>query len=190
MINHNKTIPTSRRGAVAALAMIYLMLFGTLTLAMFAMSTLNARSAQNYNEVDRARAAAESGLHWMQYRFIKMARPKTTIGTINATVANNLWPSIRTSVNTDLSSLLIGTERPTAFANNHLTTSWISLDESQGRFQVDISQLTGDPTTLVVSSTGKYNNCQRTLTLQFKIEKKIKLGSVAKSLADPYAKNL
>ena len=36
MITKNK----SRRGAVAALAMIYLMLFGTLTLAMFSMATL------------------------------------------------------------------------------------------------------------------------------------------------------
>src|SRR5438874_7664736 len=120
MITLNKK---SRRGAVAALAMIYLMLFGTLTLAMFSMATLNAKSATNYNEVDRARAAAESGLHWMQYRFIKMARPKTTVGAVTATVATNIWPSIRTAVTTDLSSLLIGTERPTTYANNHLTTA-------------------------------------------------------------------
>src|SRR3954462_12533648 len=77
-----------RRGAVAALAMIYLMLFGTLTLAMFSMATLNAKSSTNFNEVDRARAAAESGLHWIQYRFVKMARPKSTVGDVTATVAN------------------------------------------------------------------------------------------------------
>src|SRR4051812_3278598 len=152
----------SRRGAVAALAMIYLMLFGTLTLAMFSMATLNAKSSTNFNEVDRARAAAESGLHWIQYRFVKMARPKSTVGDVTATVANNLWPSIRTAITTDLNSLLLGAERPTTFVNGHFKTSWISLDETQGRFQIDISQLATDPRYLVVSSTGKFNDTERT----------------------------
>src|SRR6267142_3230919 len=93
-----------RRGAVAALAMLYLMLFGTLTLAMYTMATLNTQSAENYSDSDKARAAAESGLHWIQYRFMNMARPRTLIGNITPGVANNLWPSSLTSLTSDMST--------------------------------------------------------------------------------------
>ena len=72
--------------------MLFLVLFSTLAFAMFSMSTLNSESASNLSEVTRARGASESGLRWISYRFFKMARPKTTIGTITATVANSLWP--------------------------------------------------------------------------------------------------
>src|SRR3954471_4587291 len=118
----------ARRGAVAALAMIYLILFGALTVAMYTLSTLGSQSAENYSDTDKARSAAESGLHWIEYRFGKMARPKTLVGNITPTVANNLWPSIRTSITNDLNTLFIASERPTQFANNHLVTSWIAVD--------------------------------------------------------------
>ena len=177
MITVNKKF---RRGAVAALAMIYLMLFGTLTLAMFSMATLNAKTSTNFSEVDKARATAETGLHWIEYRFVKMARPKTTVGSVTATVANTLWPTIRQAIKDDFATLLNPNERNTSFANNHLTTSWISVDETQGKFQIDIWPLSTDPTIMVVASTGQYNSCQRTVSLQFKIDKKIKYAVAGK----------
>ena len=51
-----------RRGAAAALAMIYLTLFSTLTIAMYAMTTINVQIADNQADGDRARGAAEAGL--------------------------------------------------------------------------------------------------------------------------------
>src|SRR6266850_1089323 len=169
-----------RRGAVAALAMLYLMLFGTLTLAMYTMATLNTQSAENYSDSDKARAAAESGLHWIQYRFMKMARPKTLIGNITPAVANNLWPSIRTSITSDMGALFVASERPTQFSGNHLVTSWITTDNTPTRFQIDITQDPADARNLIISSTGRYNGAVRTLSMKFHIEKKIKYAIAGK----------
>src|SRR5688572_17740466 len=74
----------ARRGAAAVLAMMFLVLFTTLALSMYGMSSINVQTASNLSDADRAYSVAESGLHWMSYRFVKMARPKTTIGNITA----------------------------------------------------------------------------------------------------------
>jgi hypothetical protein len=169
-------ISLRRRGAVATLAMMYLTLLATLSLAMYVMATLNTQTAENYSDADKARASAESGLRWIQYRFCKMARPKTLVGKITPDVANNLWPSIRTSVTTDLNTLFLVKERPTQLVNNHLLTSWIGCDETAGKFQVDITQDAVDRRFLVISSTGQYRNSQRTVSMKFLIDKKIRFA--------------
>ena len=53
------------------------------------------------SEVARLHDAAESGLRWMQYRFLKMQRPKTTAGNITPTVAATLWPTLQTAIAND-----------------------------------------------------------------------------------------
>src|SRR4051812_22497491 len=82
---------TRRRGATAVLAMLFLVMFVTLSLAMLSLATSNAQSASSLSDVARAQDSAESGLRWMEYRFMKMDRPKTTIGNITASVAKTLW---------------------------------------------------------------------------------------------------
>src|SRR6185295_12246556 len=170
------SLATGRRGAVALMAMLYLLLFSTLTVAMFTMATLNSQTAANYSDADHARATAESGLRWIQYRFAKMDRPKTMIGNITPTVASNLWPNIRSSITTDLNTLSKAAERPTTFTNNHLITSWVSVDETGGRFQIDVTQDPRDKTNLIVSSIGRYKNSQRTISMKFHIDKKLKFA--------------
>src|SRR6266566_2072115 len=169
-----------RRGAVATLAMMYLTLLGSLSLAMYVMATLNSQTAENYSESDKARATAESGLRWIQFRFSKMARPKPLVGKITPDVANNLWPSIRTSVTTDLNTLFLVKERPTQFVNNHLLSSWITADESGAKYQIDITQDPADPRYLIIASTGQYRNAQRTISMKFLIDKKIRYAVAGK----------
>ena len=66
------TRPVGRRGAVAVMAMMFLVLFTTLTLAMYGMSTANVQSASNLSDVVRAQGAAESGLRWIAMRFWRL----------------------------------------------------------------------------------------------------------------------
>src|SRR5262245_12097418 len=96
-----------RRGAAALLAMLFLVLFTTLSLAMLNLAATNAQSASNLSDVARAHDAAESGLRWMEFRFAKMQRPKTTIGTITATVAQALWPGLQAAIQADFSQATI-----------------------------------------------------------------------------------
>lgn len=169
-----------RRGAAATLAMAYLILFGTLAVTMFAMSTLNNQTSHNLRDVERARAAAESGLRWMEHRFLKMSRPRTTIGTISPAVADSLWPAIRTSITNDLSDMLNPAERTVTFTDGVLRTAPIALDNDQARFVISIAQDPADQRYLVVTSTGTFRNATRSVSMKFLIDKKVKFAIVGK----------
>lgn len=170
----------NRRGSAAILAMAYLVLFAILTGAMYSMASMNVQTARNFQEVDKARAAAESGLRWMQYRFSHMSRPKTTTGNITSAVADSLWPSIRTAINTDMATNLLSAERSTTFANNTLTTAQISVDNSPAKFQISITQDATDKRILKVTSTGSYGLAKRSVSMNFNIDKKVKYAVVGK----------
>jgi hypothetical protein len=161
--------------------MVYLMLFGALTAAMFAMTSLGVQTAANFSDADRARSIAEAGIRWMEFRFMKMSRPRTTIGNITPTVANSLWPSIRTAIINDLNGMLNPDERPVTFANNTLTTSPIAIDDGPGRFVISITQDPEDARFLVVSSRGTYGDATRTVSMRFRIDKKVKHAIIGKT---------
>src|SRR5688500_10531598 len=154
-----KTIRRSRRGAAAVLAMLYLSLLGTLTVAMYAMANMNVQTSVNHRDVERARAVAESGLRWMEYRFLKMDRTKTTVGNITGTVADTLWPLIQDDVEDDLLFITNSSEPPVRYeADGSITTSPIRLDDDGSRFVINISQNPLDHTQIIVKSTGYHRN--------------------------------
>ena len=62
------------------------------------VSAERAPAGTAYTVVVRARDAAESGLRWISWRFVKMNRPKTATGNITSAVADTLWPTICNSV--------------------------------------------------------------------------------------------
>lgn len=176
-----------RRGVTAVLAMLFLVIFTTLAVAMFGMSSMNIQTASNLSETDRARAAAESGLRWVSYRFVKMARPKTTIGNITADVADDLWPSIRDAIEDDLATLLVSAERPVTLSDTSITSSSIAIDGGAGRFVIHVQQhpIDGsdplDERYLRVTSTGTHGGATRSVSMDFKIDKKVKFAVVGKT---------
>src|SRR4051812_40788470 len=117
---------SERRGAAAVLAMLFLVLFTTLATAMYSMSSLNVQGADSLADGDKARGAAESGLRWTAWRFVRMARPKTTIGNITPAVATTLWPAIRTSLVNDFATMSTAAERTLAWDGTTLTSPPIS----------------------------------------------------------------
>jgi len=175
-----------RRGAAAVLAMLFLVIFSTLTLSMYSLATVNMESASNLSDVERARATAESGLRWISYRFRVMARPKTTVGNIDATTADTLWTPLATAIQTDFNSLLTPAERTLTISGKTITSGTIASDESSARFALTIQQhptYVGDPLDeryVRVTSTGTYRGATRSASLDYKIEKKVKFAVVGK----------
>lgn len=174
-----------RRGAAAVLAMLFLVLFTTLCVAMFSMATTNVQTARNLSDVSRAQSVAESGLRWMAYRFVKMNRPKTTIGNITASVADTLWPELQTSISADFAAMLTAGERTVATTSTSLSSSPIAIDNSGATFQLDIRQhpVGGsglDQRWLRVTSTGRYRGTERSVSMDFRIDKKVRFAIVGK----------
>jgi Tfp pilus assembly protein PilX len=172
-----------KRGAAAVLAMLFLVIMTTLTLAMFGLSVGNVQSATNYSDVARAHGAAESGLRWIAMRFVRMQRPRTTVGNINATAMNTLWPQIKQAVIDDMTTgpnrMMDAGERNWSQNTGGVYSPQISIEDGGGTFQLDITQ-TADPTVLLVKSTGRYRGNVRIASMTFKVDKKVKFAVVGK----------
>ncbi|HEY7115577.1 MAG TPA: hypothetical protein VH475_03265 [Tepidisphaeraceae bacterium] len=175
-----------RHGATAVIAMLFLVLISTLAVAMYPMATLNVQAADNMAENDKARAAAESGLRWMAWRFVKMTRPKTTVGNITAATAASLWPSIRSSIANDFSTMLNSGERTLTWDGTTYRSASIATDSGQGTFALQIRQHpigagdAMDSTYIRVSSVGTYGAASKSVSVDFKIDKKVKFAIVGK----------
>jgi Tfp pilus assembly protein PilX len=177
---------SKRRGATAVLAMLFLVLFATLSTAMYSMSSLNVQGADNLADNDRARASAESGLRWAAWRFIKMARPKTTIGTITPAVATTLWPTLRTSIANDFATNLTTAERTLIWDGITLSSTPISTGTTEGKFIVQYrlhpigSGDALDQRYIRVTSIGSYGSTTKSVSMDFKMDKKVKFAIVGK----------
>lgn len=171
--------PSRPRGAAAVLAMLFLVLLTTLTVAMFGMATANVQTASNLSDVARAQGAAESGLRWMAHRFTQMQRPRTLEGVINASVMHTLWPEIRQAIINDMADMVIVSER--AWVNDGYTVQSpdIAVETGGSRFSLNIRP-TDDPTVLRVTSTGKFREAQRSISMTFKVDKRVKYAIVGK----------
>ena len=89
-------IDRHRTGAAAILAMMFLVIFGSLAAAMAIVSQGNLASADAQLKIDRARAAAETGLEFVRDRIDEEAATVTTReGVISDTVAVALWQELR-----------------------------------------------------------------------------------------------
>lgn len=180
------------RGAAALLAMLFLVLMTTLTVAMFTMATTNVQSAYNLTDVSRAQASAEAGARFMAYRFSHMTnRPKTSSGNITQTVATTLWPTIQQAIIDDFSKDTINgvtnynkmqtaAERTWTVSGSKMTSNAILTQTGGATFTLSLAPKATDTTVVVLSSTGRYNQAVRTITMEFKIEKKIKFAVVGK----------
>jgi hypothetical protein len=169
-----------RRGFVAVVAMIFLTLLATLSVAMYATATLNVQTARNYTDQQKARSVAESGLRWMSWRLTHMTRPKTAIGNITPTVAASLWPSIRTAVINDFATLSTASERPMTYDGTTLSSSPIALDETKSRVTITMRLNPVDNRYIIVNSSANSGGAKHIVSMEFKIDKKVKFAIVGK----------
>ncbi|HEX8916122.1 MAG TPA: hypothetical protein VF796_27485 [Humisphaera sp.] len=166
--------------------MLFLALLATLAVAMYSTATTNVQASRNYADQQRARSAADSGLRFMAWRFARMARPKTTIGNITPAVAASLWPSIRTSVANDFATRTTVGERALTWDGAKLSSAPIAVDETAARFRLVMRQhplAAGDPLDarwVNVASTGTYGAASHTVSMSFRIDKKVKFAIVGK----------
>ncbi len=146
--------PAARqRGIAAILAMMFLVIFGSLAAAMAIVSQGNLRTAESHLKINRTLAAAESGMALMQYRLDQVlvadgpdadTRPDitTTEGLISADVAFPLWNTISTELHTlfDADIHQLAAPTLTAFTNasgnvvNELTVGPIRVGPGEPDF--------------------------------------------------------
>ena len=198
---------TARRGVTALMAMLFLMLITTLSLAMFHIAANNVQTSANYADLARAQAAAESGMRWTAHRFATMARPSDMAGTITPQIAYDLWNrsgGLRDKLRDDLlqvRDLKNAAPSMVAIADTVAITSPVPTDLPGATFTVVIRQLNVNDTTLTrasynindpatpipanqrfirVTATGTYRKAVRSVSMDFEIEKRAKFAVIGK----------
>lgn len=184
------------RGAAAVMAMMFLTIMATLSVAMFSLSSLNMAGASNLADADQARATAESGLRWIIFRVQKMPRPKTDKGIIDQDLVDStIWPALRTAIVNDLSTNLSASNGRgvASSSNSRIISKPIALDDGKSRFVVQIDRLarpvSPDPlgndyhlqfTVTGTSGSESRGYASRSVSMKLIIQKKINFAVVGK----------
>ncbi|MEX0887479.1 MAG: hypothetical protein WD009_13675 [Phycisphaeraceae bacterium] len=85
-----------QRGVAAVLAMLFMVIFGSLAAAMAIVSQGNLATADAHMKINRSLAAAETGMHVIEHRLREIANGiKTTQGEVDADLAEDLWQEVR-----------------------------------------------------------------------------------------------
>ena len=184
------TNPARRRGVTALIAMLFLILITTLTLAMFHVAAGNVQTSANYSDLTRAQQAAESGLRWTAYRFASMSRPRDLAGTITPAIAANIWTrpdGLRDRLSASMKLVMDQNNKPIAISavgDTVQTLSQVPTDYQGATFSVIVRQLGPadgtDARFLRVTSVGRYRKAFRSVSMDFEIEKRAKFAIVGK----------
>jgi len=90
--NRHRNQGQARRGVASVLAMLFLVIFGSLAAAMAIVAQGNLRTADSSLKVSRAQSAAESGLVFAQRRLDDQTRRFViSKGVVDADFAERLW---------------------------------------------------------------------------------------------------
>src|SRR3954468_18048704 len=92
----NRTRERKRRGMTSVLAMLYLVLFGTLAVGFYSATTTQTQIASNDEHIARSFMAAESGMDFMRYQLGRVSVPPHTP---NDQVIDQLYIDLQAQLN-------------------------------------------------------------------------------------------
>ncbi len=142
-----------RRAMASVLAMLYLVLFSTMAIGVYAAATTGSQLAVNDQRISHALLAAESGLDFMRYQLARVHIPPSTPPT---QVIDSLFQNLQSQLNSTTN--LHG--QPVARSGNTITIpgngNYISLDSAGlTAFRATITDWAGE---IVVKIDGRYGN--------------------------------
>ncbi|HEX7008592.1 MAG TPA: hypothetical protein VF184_01330, partial [Phycisphaeraceae bacterium] len=110
---HRRLQAARRRGVAAVLAMMFLVIFASLAAAMAIVSQGNLATADAHLKVNRALAAAESGMQFVRYHLDQAAHNiRVREGVITPQLAQQLWVQVAQAMVSTLSGNNHNLEEP------------------------------------------------------------------------------
>jgi hypothetical protein len=202
-----------RRGVASVLAMLFLVIFGSLAAAMAIVAQGNLRTADSSLKVSRAQSAAESGLVFAQRRLLTQSkRFVITKGVVDPDFAERLWmgdwmgsdgtvsvlppvgysapdapdgiaAAVRDAHLADASSFAPNAEHqglPEILQDGTVVAEPIRLEPGNDRlwFQL-IYELVPGTSNVRVTSLGNDGEIRRTLSMEFRLGKKIEFAVIS-----------
>lgn len=176
-------------GMAAAMSLMFVTITAVLAVGLFAGASGNLMSSDRLSEASRAAAAADSGLRYFAWRIAEADMPVVPQGTIDADLAATLWPTIAANIVSELSSLTTADNQGVTYDSDTRTirSGQIRLDGENSTFSVLIRPHPLDESDPLdaryvrISSTATSGEATRTVSVDFKIDKKIRYAVVSKT---------
>ena len=145
--------PTTRRGVVALLAMIFLILFATLAVGFYASITQTAVVSTNEKNGTISLTAAESGMDFIRYKLSQIKVPPTTpADQYFSYVADHFKDALEGSGNLGSNTVGVTSSSITIPANPN---AFIKMDNNGAEFRATLEKA---GTNVRVKTTGRYIN--------------------------------
>ena len=212
--HHKQFSNRRRRGVAAILAMMFLVIFGSLATAMAIVSQGNLYTAESHLKINRTLAAAETGMQYLIFRLDEAAQTVLTRdGVIDDVNAPDLWDelSLGVLVNTygnahndgnepyqsgdtlHLGPIALGAGQPTFIAT--LTPHPLTGENYDSAYyqrepynamtppvsSTDPLDSTWIRVRVVASDGGSGTTVNRSIQMDFKLDKKIRFALLSKS---------
>ncbi len=124
-----------QRGAAAILAMMFLVIFGSLATAMAIVSQGNLNTAHSHLQINRSLAAAETGMRYMIYRVNQITPAiNSRDGVIDATNAPDLWEATALAILNEFDGDFHNLQPPSLSAAGVLSVGPIAVGPGQPTF--------------------------------------------------------
>lgn len=163
------------RGVVVIAAMIFLVVFSALAVAMAAMSDSNVQIASHQHQINCALHGAQSGLECATYLVKTVALPQTNINIVTTAQANQVWSNLCAHVrNTRLNGQAV--PAPQRFSDAHgagdeLPTPALNYGVPNAQFVVRFYRYDAEPRVLKVQSVGTTGQVVRRIAMDMDVTK-------------------
>jgi type II secretory pathway pseudopilin PulG len=154
-----------QRGTVLVLAMIFLVIFSALAVALATSSGTNVQAAANQQHVNGALHAAQSGLECAKYIVSTATLDETYTNTVTTLQANKAWADLCAYIQ---STALDGkpVPAPSRFTDSlgqgdQIVTQSLGSGTPNVQFTVRFYRYDSDPRTVQVTSFGTHGNAAR-----------------------------
>jgi hypothetical protein len=149
---HRFTPPT-RRGVVAVIAMLFLVLFASLALGLYTASATNAIVSTNEKNGAISLTAAESGMDFVRYQLAKIRVPPTIpADQVFSYVADHLRDALEDTGNLGANKVTVTSDTVTIPGNPN---AFIKMNGNGAEFRATLERVGTD---IRVKTTGRYIN--------------------------------
>ena len=133
--------PTTRRGVVAVIAMLFLVLFASLAVGLYTASATNAIVSTNEKNGTISLTAAESGMDFVRYQLAKIRIPPTTPpDQVFAYVADHLRDALEGTGNLGSNTVAVSSTTVSIPGNPN---AFIKVNSNGAEFRATLEKVSG-----------------------------------------------
>ena len=164
-----------RRGVVLVLAMIFIVVFSALAMALAASSGANVQIASNQHKVNNALHAAQSGLECAKYLVGTVTLPRTNVNLVTTAQANTVWSNLVSYAQTTRldNKTVPGAQRFTdsGGSGDELITPQMDFGSPAVAFSIRFYRYDSDPRTIKMQSVGTNESVTRRVAMDMDVTK-------------------